>query len=77
MERLLLRPHEAAEVLGVSRSQLYRLVKLRQIPACRVGKSLRLSVPTLQEWAMKKGLELTKPKINEKPPRGSSKSRKA
>lgn len=51
MERLLLRVDEASQYLGFSKSMLYRLVKEGDIPAVVLGKTLRFSVPMLQEWA--------------------------
>jgi excisionase family DNA binding protein len=35
--RLLLRPAEAAELLGVGRSKLYALLAARELPSVRVG----------------------------------------
>jgi excisionase family DNA binding protein len=50
MERLMLKPREAAEVIGIGRTQLYRLVKARIIPSCRVGNSIRIPVAALRAW---------------------------
>jgi excisionase family DNA binding protein len=51
MERLMLRPREAAESIGIGRTQLYRLVKAGIIPSCRVGSSIRIPVLALRAWA--------------------------
>jgi excisionase family DNA binding protein len=51
MERLLLRVDEASQYLGFSKSMLYRLVQDGEIPAVVLGKTIRFSVPMLQEWA--------------------------
>ena len=55
MEKLLLRPSEAAELIGVKRTTFYRLVKSKQIPTCLVGKSIRISLAALRKWADGKG----------------------
>jgi excisionase family DNA binding protein len=47
----MLKPKEAAEALGVGRTQLYRLIKAKLIPSCRVGHSLRIPVTALRAWA--------------------------
>ena len=51
MERLMLKPSEAAEAIGVGRTQLYRLIKARIIPSCRIGNSIRIPVAALRAWA--------------------------
>jgi excisionase family DNA binding protein len=51
MERLFLKPREAAEVLGVGRTLLYELLKSGQIPSCRIGKTIRIPVEALRAWA--------------------------
>jgi excisionase family DNA binding protein len=50
MERLMLKPQEAAEAIGMGRTAFYRLVKARVIPSCRIGKSIRIPVPALRTW---------------------------
>src|SRR5262249_37086658 len=50
MDKLLLRPIEAAEILGMGRSRLYALLKDGTIPCIRIGGSVRISVSALQEW---------------------------
>jgi excisionase family DNA binding protein len=42
VERLLLRPSEAAIALGVSRSKCYELIASGAIPSLRVGSSVRI-----------------------------------
>ncbi len=55
MERLMLKPKEAADAVGVGRTLFYRLVKAGVIPSCRVGKSIRIPVAALRAWAEAKG----------------------
>ncbi len=39
MEKLLLSPEEAAEMLGVGRSRVYDLIRTRQLQSVLIGKS--------------------------------------
>jgi excisionase family DNA binding protein len=50
MHKLLLRPHEAGDAIGVSRAKIYMLIASGDIPAIRVGNSLRVPVAALQAW---------------------------
>ena len=50
MDKLLVRPAEAAELLGVGRSTVYALVKAGVFPTVRVGRSTRLPVEQLRAW---------------------------
>ena len=48
--KLLLRPAEAADRLGVSRAKAYELIASGTIPSIRVGSSLRVPVDALKTW---------------------------
>jgi excisionase family DNA binding protein len=48
--RLLLRPREAADVLGISRSKCYELINSGDLPSVRVGRSLRIPLAELRQW---------------------------
>jgi len=50
MDKLLLRPQEAGEALGVSRSKAYELIANRTIPSIRVGGSVRVPANALRDW---------------------------
>ena len=50
MERLLLSPEEAAEVLGVGRSRVYDLMRKKELPSVRLGKSRRVPVAALRVY---------------------------
>src|SRR5215510_2614699 len=54
VEKLLLRPHEAAEILGIGRSKIYALLATGDVPGVRVGRSLRIPVLALQRWVAEK-----------------------
>lgn len=50
MDRLLLRPTEAAESLGISRSGIYELISKRRVPVVRIGRSVRIPADALIAW---------------------------
>ena len=50
MERLLLRPHEAAELLGLCRSTVYELIASGAIPSITIGRSRRVPLEALRAW---------------------------
>lgn len=50
VERLLLRPAEAAQAIGVSRSRMYELINSGEIPSVKVGRVKRVPVDKLREW---------------------------
>jgi len=50
MDRLLLRPEEAARVLGIGRSKLFELLAAGELPVVRIGRSTRIPAPALQRW---------------------------
>ncbi len=49
-DKLLLRPTEVAETLGVSRSKAYELIGAGVIPSIRIGASVRVSLDSLKAW---------------------------
>lgn len=48
--RLAVRVGEAARLLDIGRSKAYELIQAGELPAIRVGKSLRVPVRALQRW---------------------------
>ena len=50
MDKLLLRPVEAAEAIGVSRSRIYELLAAGTLPSVRIGVSVRVPVDALRSW---------------------------
>ena len=48
--RLLLRPEEGADAIGVSRSRFYELLATGMIKSIKVGRSRRIPVAELQRW---------------------------
>jgi excisionase family DNA binding protein len=50
LQKLLLRPAEVGEMLGMSRAKVYNLIADGTIPSIRVGGNIRVSAQKLQEW---------------------------
>ena len=51
MERLLLRPAETAEAIGVSRRKVYELIATGEIPSIKLsGGSVRVPGDSLRSW---------------------------
>ena len=49
-ERMLYRPAEAADAIGVSRARAYELIAAGVIPSIRIGSSIRVPVEALRAW---------------------------
>jgi excisionase family DNA binding protein len=50
VEKLLLRPDEVAELLGVGRSKVYALLAKGDLPSVRLGCSVRVPANQLKDW---------------------------
>ena len=50
MEKLLLKPSEAAQLLGIGRSLVYELIARKEIPSLRLGRCIRIPSESLQQW---------------------------
>jgi excisionase family DNA binding protein len=50
IEPLLLRPVEAARLLGISRSKLYQLLYAGELPVIHIGRSARIPLVALRAW---------------------------
>ena len=50
MDRMLLRPTEVAETLGICRTRAYDLINSGAIPSVRLGNSLRVPIEALRAW---------------------------
>jgi excisionase family DNA binding protein len=48
--RLLLRPEEGADAIGVSRARFYELLAEGQLKSIKIGRSRRIPVSELQGW---------------------------
>ncbi|GAB3615892.1 hypothetical protein GCM10027416_04490 [Okibacterium endophyticum] len=50
MEKLMLTPEEVADALGVGRSTVYDLLRLKVLPSVRIGRSRRVRVEDLRVY---------------------------
>jgi len=50
MEKLLLKPSEVAQVLGIGRSLIYELIARKEMPSIRLGRCIRVPSESLQRW---------------------------
>ncbi len=49
-EPMLLRPLEAARLLGIGRSKMFELMARRKVPVVRIGRCARIPRRELSEW---------------------------
>ena len=59
--KLLLSVEEAAELLGVSRSTLYDLLRTRAIDSVRIGRCRRIAVDALRAYIDRLPIETSDP----------------
>ena len=50
MDPIALKPEEAARLLGVGRSLMYRMIAAGELPTIRVGADHRVPVDALKKW---------------------------
>lgn len=50
IDRLLYRPAEVGEAIGVSRARAYELIAAGTIPSIRIGSSIRVPAESLKAW---------------------------
>ena len=50
MDKLLLKPSEVGQVLGIGRSLVYELIARKEIPSIRIGRCIRVPIESLQKW---------------------------
>lgn len=49
-QRLLARPEEAAELLGVGRSTIYELMRAGELHVVHIGRAARIPIQDLRLW---------------------------
>ena len=59
MEKLLLKPDEVANVLGLGRTRVYTMLGTGSLPCIRIGSSVRVPADDLREWVAKQKREAT------------------
>ena len=50
IERLLLKPSEAFEAMGIGRSTGYAMIASGILPCVRIGRAVRVPVDALKKW---------------------------
>ncbi len=50
MEKLLLKPKEAAEMTSTSKNTIYNLVASGELKSIRLGRAIRIPMKALEEW---------------------------
>ena len=65
-EQRLLKPEEAAQMLGVSIHTLYGWTSSRKVPFRKVGRLLRFNGPELEAWT-RQGASRGQNQLDEKP----------
>lgn len=58
-DRLLYRPSEVGEAIGVCRSKAYELIASGEIPSIKIGGCVRVPLDKLREWIERKAAERT------------------
>jgi excisionase family DNA binding protein len=48
--KLLLKPAEVGEAIGVSRARAYELIQAGTIPSIKIGASIRVPTAALKAW---------------------------
>ena len=72
MDRILLRPEEAARALGIGRSKLFLMLAAGELPVVHIGRSTRIPTAALQRWVEQhtvRALDVP-PSICDPPPEG-------
>lgn len=50
VDRIAVKPSEAARLLDISRPTLYRWMAREDFPVCRIGGCVRIPVADLRDW---------------------------
>lgn len=54
MDKLLLRPVEVSDAIGLGRSNVYSMIASGELPSIRIGGSVRVPRVALQAWIDRK-----------------------
>ncbi len=54
LQPLLLDIPQVMKLLGLSRSKVYKLIRLERLPVVRFGRSVRVSPTSLQQWLVER-----------------------
>ncbi len=50
MDKLLFKPAEVTEILGIGRSRVYEMLACGELPSVRIGRSIRIPASALRQW---------------------------
>jgi prophage regulatory protein len=50
MEKLLLKPSDLIQILGLGRSKVYELIATGQLPVIKIGRCIRIPKTSLEDW---------------------------
>ena len=50
MEKILLKPKEVTQYLGLSKSKVYEMITTGQLPSIRIGRCVRVPAKALEQW---------------------------
>ena len=67
MAKLLLRPTEVADALGIGRTKTYELIATGTLPSIKIGNRPRVPVEALEQWIQE---QLGPRGIEHEPPEG-------
>lgn len=65
VEKLLLKPEEAAEILSIGRSKVYELMGTGELASVRIGACRRIRADALADFVA--GLQDTSPAVQSRP----------
>jgi prophage regulatory protein len=54
MEKLLMKPMEVAQILGIGRSLVYEMLATKELPSIRIGRCIRIPANALEKWIQDK-----------------------
>ena len=50
MEKILLKPMEVTQILGIGRSLVYEMLAIGELPSIRIGRCIRIPRNELEKW---------------------------
>ncbi len=50
MEKILLKPMEVAELIGIGRTKIYEMLARGELPSIHIGRVVRIPVSALNKW---------------------------
>ncbi|MEW6322536.1 MAG: helix-turn-helix domain-containing protein [Acidobacteriota bacterium] len=66
IEKILLRPGEVAELLGIGRTKAYELIGSGVLPSLRIGASVRVPMDSLRAWVAAQSDEVARTALDQR-----------